>query len=476
MLSSPNKTRSIAARLVLLFTLAATLLLTCALGMCYWLVIRHAFEEDNAALADKLGVLKQDVRQSGPDKALATQLAGVAAGEHSTYWMRVLDTNGHVITETPGMDNLLPQQIFPHPQSNVESLSKPETRRINSRIFSLVSTAERANGTSYVIQIAQDRSVDDAFRREFGILFFTVLALSVIAGIAIARTTTKRGLRPLAEMTRSLQRMGPTRLNERVTPEGWPRELQPLAEAFDQLLSRLEDSFTRLSQFSADLAHELRTPIGNILGEAQVSLTRERAPAEYREVLESIVAECEGLSLIVDDLLFLARAESARELIARTKFDGRDTIEKIAAYYGTVAEERNVRICCEGKGTITADRVLFERAISNLVENALRFTPDGGTVDISLAERNNHVQVMVTDTGSGIAPEHVPRVFDRFYRVDPSRSSEGAGAGLGLALVKSIAELHGGSVSLTSKVNQGTTVVLVFPGQVPGRESEASSG
>jgi two-component system, OmpR family, heavy metal sensor histidine kinase CusS len=167
------------------------------------------------------------------------------------------------------------------------------------------------------------------------------------------------------------------------------------------------------------------------------------------------------LSLVVDNLLFLARAESARERIAYTEFDGREAIEKIATFYGTIAEERNVRVHCEGTGTITADRILFERAISNLVENALRFTPDGGAVGILLTKRNNHVEVSVSDTGCGIAPEHVPRVFDRFYRVDPSRSAEGTG--LGLALVKSIAELHGGSVSLTSTVNRGTTVVLVFP-------------
>jgi two-component system heavy metal sensor histidine kinase CusS len=463
MRSSRNKSRSIAGRLVLLFTLAATLLLTCALGMCYWLVVRHAFEEDNAALSDKIAVLTQDIKQSGPEKALAIQSAIGSAGEHSTYWIRILDPAGRLISETPHMTDQLSQQVFPPLENGPGGTLAPKNYRGGSRLFSLVTKSEQSNGTAYVIQIAQDRSEDAAFEREFGILFLVVLALSVLAGVVIVRITTRHGLQPVVQMMRSVQRIGPTHLSERITSRTWPRELQPLAEEFDQMLSRLEDSFTRLSQFSADLAHELRTPVGNILGEAQVSLTRERTPAEYREVIESIAAECEDLSRIVDNLLFLARAESARERVARSEFDGRAAIEKIATYYSTIGEERRIKIHCQGEGTVAADPVLFERAISNLVENALRFTSDGGTVEISLTRRNGAAHVVVSDTGCGIAPEHLSRVFDRFYRVDPSRSS--AGSGLGLALVKSIAELHGGSAKLTSVLNQGTQVLLIFPTQ-----------
>jgi two-component system heavy metal sensor histidine kinase CusS len=227
------------------------------------------------------------------------------------------------------------------------------------------------------------------------------------------------------------------------------------------MLKRLEDSFARLSQFSADLAHELRTPIGNILGEAQVALTRDRAPGEYREVIASTIAECERLSGIVDNLLFVARVDAAREPIAWKQFDARAAVEKIAAFYQTIAEDRHVAINCSGEGEIHADPVLFQRAVSNLVDNALRFTPEGGTIQISIAGKDAQSEVTVSDNGCGIAPEHLPRVFDRFYRADSSRSSDGAG--LGLALVRSIVELHGGSAAIESKIGQGTTVKLTFP-------------
>ena len=182
-------------------------------------------------------------------------------------------------------------------------------------------------------------------------LFVAVLLGGALASALIAIIVTRRGLQPLRQMAQSLGRIGPEQLNERIGSEGWPRELQPLAIAFDQMLTRLDDSFTRLSQFSADLAHELRTPIANMLGEAQVALTRDRTAAEYRETIESSVAECERLSRIVDNLLFVARVDAAREPIAGKQFDARAAVEKIAAFYQTVADDHHVTISCSGDGT-----------------------------------------------------------------------------------------------------------------------------
>jgi two-component system, OmpR family, heavy metal sensor histidine kinase CusS len=460
MSSKRTKPRTIASQLVLFFTLAAALLLCCGLGVFYWIVIRHAFAEDNAVLADKISALRADFNEGGP-KIFGEELKAHRAGEHAPYWIRVLDSDGHTVAETPGMNRLLPSDVFPPAQSTTSPLRSPKDYRTAGKLFSLITVNEDSAGQAYTIQLAQDRSSDEQVEREFGVLLIVVLSGSILASALIAITVTRHGLRPLGEMTRSLERIGPTHLNERVAPGGWPRELQPLAVAFDDMLARLEVSFTRLSQFSADLAHELRTPIANILGEAQVALTRDRTSDEYREVIESTIAECERLSGIVDNLLFVARADAAREPIERKQFDGRAALEKIATFYRTIAEDRHVTISCNGEGEIYGDPVLFSRAVSNLADNALRFTPEGGTVQISIRVKATHSEVTVSDNGCGIAPEHLPRVFDRFYRVDSSRSSDGAG--LGLALVKSIVDLHGGSAKIESEVYRGTTVVIIFP-------------
>ena len=453
--------RSIAAKLVLLFTLSAALLIACGLGVFYSIVVRNAFAEDNAVLADKMFAVSAALRENGPSALAAELTAPRNAGEHTTYWIRILDPQGRTYAQTPGMDRLFPPEIFPPPQKSAATIGGLKDYRTESRLFILVALNEEFGSQPYTLQVAQDRSSDEQLERRFGVLLGIVLAGSILASAIIAITVTKHGLRPLGEMTRSLERIGPEHLNERVAPAGWPRELQPLATTFDAMLARLEDSFKRLSQFSADLAHELRTPVANIMGEGQVALTRERTPGEYREVIESSIAECERLSGIVDNLLFVARADAARESIERKQFDARAAIEKIAAFYRTLAEDRNVAIHCSGQGEIYADPVLFQRAVSNLVDNALRFTPEGGTIQISVTPTTTHSELTVSDSGCGIAPEHLPRVFDRFYRVDSSRSSEGAG--LGLALVKSIVDLHGGSARIKSEVGHGTIVTMIFP-------------
>jgi len=178
-------------------------------------------------------------------------------------------------------------------------------------------------------------------------------------------------------------------------------------------------------------------------------------------VIESSVAECERLSGIIDNLLFLARADAAAAPIAPTLFDGRAAIEKIASFYETIAEEQQISISCTGQSDVYGDPTLFRRAVSNLLENALHHTPAHGTIVVSIANRATQVEISVQDSGCGIGLEHIPRVFDRFYRADASRSAKGTG--LGLALVKSIAELHRGSVALSSEVDRGTTVTVTFP-------------
>jgi two-component system heavy metal sensor histidine kinase CusS len=461
-LSFLNKPRSIAFQLILLFTLAAALLLACGLGIFYSIVVRHAFAEDNAVLADKMFALSADLRENGPE-IFAEEITARRAGQHIPYWIRILDSQGRAIAETPQMDRLIPTQIFPAGREPAEAIRARKVYRSAEKMFSLVTFNEHPGDKVYTLQLAQDRSSDEQVERNFALLFITVLFGGVVASALIAIIVTRRGLRPLREMTQSLGRIGPDQLKQRIGSTGWPSELQPLAIAFDQMLKRLDDSFTRLSQFSADLAHELRTPIANMLGEAQVALTRDRTAADYRETIESTVAECERLSRIVDNLLFVARVDAAREPIARKRFDARAAVEKIAEFYQTVADDHHVTINCSGDGQIYADPDLFERAVGNLLDNALRFTAEHGSIRVAVSKHNSDFEVTVSDNGSGIAAEHLPRVFDRFYRAESSRSSDGAG--LGLALVKSIVELHGGSATIQSELGHGTTVILKFPAQ-----------
>ena len=200
------------------------------------------------------------------------------------------------------------------------------------------------------------------------------------------------------------------------------------------------------------------------MGEAEVALSRSRSPEEYRHALESNLEECAQLSRMIDNLLFLARADNAETRLQRTQFDALQEARTVVDFYEAMADEQSVVLACHGEGMLEADPILFRRALSNLVSNALHYTPHGGKVIVAITRlADGAVTVRVSDTGGGIAPEHLPKIFDRFYRVDPSRAQHPQGTGLGLAIVKSIVELHGGVIRVESQVAHGTVVTLLFP-------------
>jgi two-component system heavy metal sensor histidine kinase CusS len=229
------------------------------------------------------------------------------------------------------------------------------------------------------------------------------------------------------------------------------------------MLVRLEESFERLSRFSADLAHELRNPIQSLCGEAEVALTRTRTVAEYQEVIELSIDKYQHLARMIDSLLFLARAENAETRLNRVRFEVGSEIDTILDFYDAAAREQDITLRREGDAVLCADPMLFRRGISNLVSNGLQHTTSGGQIRVLVVTQNDGaVEIQVRDTGCGISPEHLPRIFNRFYRADPARSSDHGGAGLGLAIVKSIMDLHGGSVGAESAPGKGTTVTLKF--------------
>jgi two-component system heavy metal sensor histidine kinase CusS len=231
------------------------------------------------------------------------------------------------------------------------------------------------------------------------------------------------------------------------------------------MLDRLEDSFQRLARFSSDIAHELRTPVNNLRGEAEVALQRTRSADEYREVLGSCLEECARLTGLIDNLLFLARAEHPESTIQRIELDVVRELHGLRDYYEAAATEAGIELHVAAAGSVhfRLDITLFQRAAGNLIANALVHTPRGGTVTLGVCLSENSLSVSVADTGAGIAPEHLPFVFDRFYRGDKARTSGGGRVGLGLAIVKSIMTLHQGTVQLESVLGKGTRVTLTFP-------------
>ncbi|MBI4620790.1 MAG: heavy metal sensor histidine kinase [Desulfobacterales bacterium] len=462
---------SITRRLTFLYTLSASGILVIATVSLYWVLINNLEKEDNQFIVNKIQVLRV-ILQERPDNlgALEEEVKWEGAALRFTkYYARVLDEGKHTLIETPGMGNIIPVSLFPAPSGVTENPKNGiKQRSRDGRTYLLMAAwAEvgHLNGKKQLLQAALDVSPENTLIAEYRRKLSFVLILGILCSAAAGFLVAKKGMQPLEEITETVQRITSTRLNERIGMMQWPRELVSLATAFDNMLERLEDSFIRLSQFSADLAHELRTPINNLMGEAEVALSRARTPEEYRQVLESSLEEYTRLSHMIDSLLFLARAESAEAKIERVLFDTLKEIESVREFHNVIAEEQGIEITCHGNGLLKADPILFRRAISNLLSNALQYTPQRGRITISVKQSSDDqsVEVSVSDTGSGIEPEHLARIFDRFYRDDRSRSQYPKGTGLGFAIVKSIMDMHGGTVVIQSEPNKGSTVTLRFP-------------
>lgn len=461
---------SITRRLTLLYMAATVALLALSDGFLYWTLKRNLEATRHGMLAGKLEVLQLLLR-AHPDKAdvLASEVEHEAsASQPFKYYIRILNLQGQTLLETSSMKNLLSVARFPAP---LEASDEPpdklvrNLRRDGSFLLLSVRVAVGASGSRIrVLQIGLDASTGSALLADYRHKLLAMLGLGTVLAAGAGAWVARRGMRPLMEIARTAQHITASQLRERVGSARWPRELAELATAFDAMLDRLEDSFTRLSQFSADLAHALRTPIHNLRGEAEVTLARTRTPEEYRQVLASSLEECERLSRMIDGLLFLARADDQKTAVQRVLFDAHSELEAVREFYDALAREQEVEVICEGNARLTGDPMLFRRAVSNLLGNALRHTPGGGSVRIALRSRADQgVEVTVCDTGSGIAPEHLPKIFDRFYRADDSPG----GSGLGLAIVQSIMRLHGGTARVESAVSQGTTITLKFPPAIP---------
>ena len=314
-----------------------------------------------------------------------------------------------------------------------------------------------------VVGVALDFSAHHAFMSAFYEILWLAIAAGILSTGMLGWIAARRGLAPVREMTNVAQSITASRLHDRLPEEALPRELVDLAAAFNAMLSRLEDSFRRLSEFSSDLAHELRTPIASLMTQTHVALSRTRSAEDYREVLYSNSEEYERLARMITDMLFLAKADHGLIVPRNEMVDLGIEVRELFEFYDALAEDQGIRLQLQGSGNVDGERLMVRRAISNLLSNAINHTPRGGSVNVRIEHaEDGGARLAVENPGDGIAAEHLPRIFDRFYRVDPSRQRSTDGAGLGLAITKSIVAAHKGTVHAFSEGGL-TRFEIVFP-------------
>jgi len=459
---------SLTARLAVLFALLAVILLM-GLGILMERAVDLHFDElDAHDLSAKMAVIGHLIDRTPDQAALDTlpqRLHDALAGQdHIAVLLR--DADGVVIFGAQ-LESFEPAQLTGSAPMLAEQGWKRGDHHFIGReqTFALPFLFPEPESLQALVALDVSHHVHflDQVRRHLWLGVALAAAFAALLGWVAAR----QGLGPLRRITATARRLSVEQLGERIDAQDAPTELRDLAEAFNGMLDRLEASFQRLSEFSADIAHELRTPVSNLMTETQVALSRSRSADEYRETLHSNLEEFDRLARMISDMLFLAKADNG--LLPRPAESVRleSEAEALVEFYEALAEENGVRLQITGAATVPGDRLMLRRALSNLLSNAIRHTPTGGMVEIRIATANGQATLAVRNPGTPLPPERLPLLFERFHRVDGSRSGQGEGAGLGLAITRSIVEAHGGRIDAESA--EGLTTFTVYLPHISAR-------
>ena len=430
----PNGPWSLARRLTVWYLVYLFTLGCMVTAFYYWGLNQGFANVDDDLLREKIQELGTLLMKG---KARYAQLEWEVESASETpqsrhLYMRILDESGKPFLQTPGMADFLPTGAFPAATGSVGQGSF-RVRGPSGRVFDVMAaSATGSRGTErWVVQVAYDRTSLVTALKKHESMMAVVLAVVSLAALGLGHRIVRRGLRPLLAMVDATREIHSSTLSQRLNLEDLPAELASLAQNFNEMLDRLDKSFQQISRFSADIAHELRTPLTNLRGEAEVALSKERPAAQYREVLVSSLEEYAHISGIIDSLLFLALAERSDGDLERESVNVREELGSIAGFFEPMATEQNLRIelAVSGDLRMNLNRVLVRRALSNLVSNALAHTPPGGIIGLAAYRQEASIRVIVSDNGAGIPAEHLPHLFDRFYRVDESRSRQAGGTG-----------------------------------------------
>ncbi len=453
---------SLATRLTLFLTVAMGAILLAVAWLMNDQLEHQLHEKDEVELSHTIATQRDIVRlmQTPPGNDGWARIWVEHMQPKSDVTVRILDPEGRVFTQSPGMD--VPAAAFVPPSGRRRYFAWQPPHQDDARYLLTVDRIEVRPGSAWTIQAAEDLSERHELLEKFRARLRTVVVCALLATLLAGWLLVWRGLSPLRAMSARIAGVNVERLHARIGEQLWPSDLRALARSFDAMMIRLQAAFEQLSRFSSDLAHEFRSPITNLVAAASVMLARERSAAEYQDTLGIMVDEGERLSRMVTSMLFLARADNARQALSIEPVSIAQEFARIVDAFEVVAEDGGVGLAAHGDGVVSADAMLLRRALTNLVSNALAHTPRGGRIELGAQADERGLALSVRDTGAGIAAEHLPKLFDRFYRVDAARSSAES-TGLGLAVVKSIAELHGASVHVESVVGQGSVFSILFP-------------
>jgi heavy metal sensor kinase len=453
---------SIRIRLTAWYALSLALLLSGLAISSYFVMRASIYRAVDVDLQYRIESVEDELSESQPIASIDALPEVISRWDTLDVLFQILDENGRMIYQSPV---LLEHRVHPIPSPPLDKIIVYQDSGTLRWPVRMAAQRSKLAGQTIIIEVAQPLRFHYASLREFAtsLLIFIPL-LVVIAGLG-GYWLSGRALAPVHQIVEEARAIDSSRLSQRLTVPVAQDELRRLSETLNSMLDRIEVSMTRIKQFTADASHELRGPATLIQTAAEYSLRRERSREELTEAMETILRESQRTSQLVENLLLLARADSGDAVTlgsVRLDIAVREAAERLKQF----AASKNIRITENldgGTFYVTSDPTLMQRMLFILIENAVKYTPENGSVTLDLRASGNDVIVGVTDTGIGIAPEDLPRVFDRFWRADKVRSREMGGTGLGLSIAKSIVEKSGGTIHVESVVGQGSRFEVRLP-------------
>ncbi|MDP3810827.1 MAG: heavy metal sensor histidine kinase [Hydrogenophaga sp.] len=455
---------TLTARLTVLYTLVSAAVLLGLGVLVAWSTHQHFIDLDRDYLLDKVHLIQKIVDETPDAAELSAKLNELLDSHHGLF---IAITRGEELLFGPSRITF-PAELAARSAAD-QPMDWPDGER-QLRGMSTELSAVRAPGgvASPVRTMRLTLALDTQHHTHFMHMLRQQLAIYVVLATLLSGLlgwwAARSGLAPLRIMKERALKVTAHKLDQRMPIEAVPVEMAELANSLNTMLERLEQDFAKLMDFSSDIAHELRTPISNLLTQTQVSLSQHRDPDTYRDILASNAEEFQRLARMVADMLFLAKTDHGIQLPNREDVALEDEVASLLDFYDAVAEDKELRLRVVGAGSVVGDRLMIRRAISNLLSNALRHAHPRTDVELAIDAQGGGTNLCVTNAGDPIDASDLPRLFDRFYRVDKARAHPASdGAGLGLAITKAIMIAHGGSASVTSAA--GTTrFCLRFPG------------
>lgn len=462
-----NKSASLTARLGLLFAVVTAATFAVVGSYLYQSLSAQLAAREDAELIDRMEHVRHLLREtSSIDSIRQDRHRFVDAVEgHEGIILQLKTSDGQVLMQNhAGFDFLPPLPMAPYGRKPAETSVRTWHPAPGEAIRIVAAWGGTGNSEKEKVQIVvgRSRSAQQALLASYRYQLMAAVAAGTLMAGLLGYGLVRRGLRPIRAIADQAQLITAQRLDQRLDAGEAPQELQALIQSFNAMLDRLYDSFQRLSQFSADLAHDMRTPINNLMLQTQVALAQSRLPEDYQALLVSNIEEYERLTRMMESMLFLARADHAYVALNKQELDLERELRHIAEYFEGPAEEAGIVLAVEASGQVCADAALFRRAVNNLVANAICHAIKGSTVHLRAKEGKDAIEVSVSNEGAAIDPVHIPRLFDRFYRADQSRSQSSSSTGLGLAIVQTILKLHLGRAEVVS-TDGGTEFRLHFP-------------